>query len=193
MKEVKIISLSGNIGAGKNYIADIAVNQFGYKALMLAGLVKSIVCQVEGVSLEELENRETKEKYRPLIIKYAEKMKEIDPFCFCKYVYHQILSSLPDKTKIIVVDLRFPFESIYFRKLGRCSKCKCEIEHIGIPGYDITFKSLYIESDLADKSSKDDSESHYQYFKDTNDGVIFNGTEERYDKDRLLNQLVRFL
>ena len=182
MKEVRIISLSGNIGAGKSYIANIAVNQFGYKQFLLAGVVKSIVCQLEGIRLEELENRETKEKYRPLIIEYAEKMKEVDPLCFCKCVYNQILSSLSDKTKLIIVDLRYPFECSYFE-----TKCKTESK------YQLSYKSLYIESDLANKSSTHSSESWNKYLKANADGIIFNGTEERYSRNRLINQLARFL
>lgn len=198
MKEVKIISLSGNIGAGKSYIANIAVNRFGYKFLMLAAIPKEIVCRVNGINLKYLEDRKNKEKYRQEIINYAEKLKEVNSHIFCKDVYQRILKDLGSTNptyKYLVSDARYPFEALYFRKLGRCSKCKCEVEHIGIPGYDITFKSLYIESDLADKSSKDDSESHYQYFKDTNDGVIFNGTEQRYSRDNLdlINQLVKFI
>lgn len=198
MKEVRIISLSGNIGAGKSTIARLATKQFGYKQFMLAAIPKEIVCRVKGITLEYLEDRKNKEKYRQEIIDYAEKLKEVNSYIFCKDVYQRILKDLGSTNptyKYLVVDMRFPFEALYFRKLGRCSKCKCEIEHMGIPGYDITFKSLYIESDLADKSSKADSESHYQYFKDTNDGVIFNGTEQRYSRDNLdlINQLVKFV
>ena len=198
MKEVKIISLSGNIGAGKDTIAKLATKQFGYRQFMLAAIPKEIVCRVNGIAEEYLENRKNKEKYRQEIINYAEKLKEVNSYIFCNDVYQRIVKDLssPHPTyNYLVSDIRYPFETLYFRKLGRCSRCKCEIEHIGIPGYDIIFKSLYIESDLADKSSKDDSESHYQYFKDTNDGVIFNGTEQRYSRNNLdlINQLVKFI
>lgn len=193
MKEVKIISLSGFIGSGKDFIAQIAEQQFGYKHLKLAGLIKNIYCQINGVTLEQLEQRKYKEIARPELIAYGEKMKEVDLRCHCKYVYNQILLSLPEKTKIIVSDLRFPYEALYFRKLSRCAKTNCEIEHKGIPGYQVEYKSLYIESDLATNTSTDNSEAHYDYFNKTNDGIIFNGTEERYDRDRLMNQLIKFL
>lgn len=198
MKEVKIISLSGNIGAGKDTIAKLATKQFGYKQFMLAAIPKEIVCRVNGVTLEYLEDRKNKEKYRQEIIDYAEKLKEVNSYIFCNDVHQLILKDL-DSTNptynYLVSDMRYPFEALYFRKLARCAKTQCEISHIGIPGYQVTYKSLYIESDLADKSSKDDSESHYQYFKDTNDGVIFNGTEQRYSRDNLdlINQLVKFI
>jgi phosphomevalonate kinase len=195
MKEVNIISLSGFIGSGKDFIAQIVEKQFGYKHLKLAGLIKNVYCQINGATLEQLEERKYKEAVRPELIAYGEKMKEVDLRCHCKYVLNQILLNLPEKTNFIISDMRWPFESLYFRKLARCAKTQCEIEHTGIPGYQVTYKSLYIESNLADKSSKSDSESHYQYFKANADGVIFNGTEQKYSRDNqdLINQLVKFI
>jgi hypothetical protein len=198
MKEVKIISLSGYIESGKNYIADLAEKQFGYKQFMLAAIPKEIVCRTHGITLKELEDRKNKEKYRKEIIDYAEKLKEVNLHIFCNDVHQLILKDLASPNpayKYLVVDVRFPFEALYFRKLARCTKTQCEITHIEIPGYQVTYKSLYIESDLANKSSKADSESHYNYLKKTRDGVILNGTEQRYDrKDTdLINQLVKFV
>jgi len=193
MKEVKIITLSGRIKSGKDFIAKIFEEQFGYKHLKLAGLIKLNYCLIHGITLEELEQRKYKEEARPYLIALGEKMKEIDLYIHCNYVYNQILLNLPEKTKILISDARYPYEALYFRKLARCAKTQCEVEHKGIPGYEVTYKSLYIESDLADKTSKADSESYYEYFKSSNDGIIFNGIEERYDKDRLVNQLIRFL
>ena len=198
MKEMKIISLSGNIGAGKNYIADLAEKQFGYKQFMLAAIPKEIVCRTHGITLKELEDRKNKEKYRQEIINYAEKLKEVNIHIFCNDVHQQILKDLACSNptyKYLVVDMRYPFEALYFRKLARCAKTQCEITHIGIPGYQVNYKSLYIESDLANKTSKADSESHYQYFRDTNNGVIFNGITQRYSGDNsdLINQLVKFV
>lgn len=202
MKEVKIISLSGFIGSGKDTIAKLASKQFGYKQFMLAAIPKEIVCRVHGITLEELEDRKNKEKYRQEIINYAEKLKEVKPFIFCDDVYHLILKDLASSSptyRYLISDMRFPFEASYFRKLARCGKNNCcELTYVGIPGYRVEYQSLYIESDLADTSSKDKSESHYQYFKEKNDGIIFNGERERYDrKDKtntsLMNQLIKFL
>ena len=199
MKEVKIISLSGNIKAGKSTIAKLATKQFGYKQFMLAAIPKEIVCRVNGITLEYLEDRKNKEKYRQEIIDYAEKLKEVNIFIFCEDVYHLILEDLASNNptyKYLVVDMRFPFEFSYFKKIARCGKSACcEATYVGIPGYEVSYKSLYIESDLANKSSKSDSESHYDYFKRNKDGVIFNGTEQRYSRDNLdlINQLVKFI
>jgi len=202
MKEVKIIGISGYIGSGKDEVAKLAVKQFGYKHFMLSGLAKSVLSQVHGISLEQLEDRKYKEQYRPLVIQYAEKLKEVDLYVHCKYVYELIKTDLDNcgSEKYVVSGLRFPYESSFFRTISRCSKTKCEVSHRELPGYDVTFKSIYIESDLADKSSKDPSESYYEsYFSKNNDGIIFNGTQERYEsrKDkvnfRLVNQLIKFL
>ena len=117
--ELKIISLSGYIGSGKDFIANLVAKQFGYKPLMLAGLTKSVISQVYGVSLEELEDRDKKEKWRPLVIQYAEKMKEVDLYVHCKYVYGLIKKDLESSSPTycyLVSDMRYPFESLYFRK-----------------------------------------------------------------------------
>lgn len=195
MKKVKIISLSAPIGSGKDFIARIAEEQFGYKHLKLAGLIKLNYCLIHGITLEELEQKKYKEAARPELIDIDEKLREINLYYSCNYVHNLILKDLDNvgAEKYIISDLRFPFQALYFRKLARCAKTQCEVEHKGIPGYEVIYKSLYIESDLADKSSKADSESYYEYFKSSNNGIIFNGTEERYDKDRLINQLIKFL
>lgn len=188
MKEVRLMILSGHIGAGKDTIAKLAEKQFGYKQFMLAAIPKEIVCRVHGITLEYLEDRKNKEKYRQEIINYAEKLKEVNPHIFCDDVHQRILKDLGSTNpthKYLISDARFPFEAEYFRELA----------HIGIPGYQFTYKLLYIESNLADKSSKADSESYYQYFKDNADGILFNGTEQRYSRDNadLINQLVKFI
>lgn len=188
MKKVKIISLSGSIGSGKDTIARLATKQFGYKQFMLAAIPKEIVCRVNGITLEYLEDRKNKEKYRQEIIDYAEKLKEVNLHIFCNDVHQRILKDLGSTNftcNYLVSDMRYLFEAEYFRELTR----------IEIPGYRFTYKSLYIESDLADKTSKADSESHYQYFKDNADGILFNGTVQRYSRDNLdlINQLVKFI
>lgn len=196
MQEVKIIALSGYIRAGKDYIAKLAEKQFGYKHLKLAGLVKLNYCLIKGISMEQLEERKYKEIARPYLIALSEKMKEVDTFVHCDYVYNQILSGLPEKTKIIISDLRFPYESIYFGKFDRCSKHTCDIDAKSIFGAEVKYQSIYVESDLADKSSKAESESYYEsYLKPNSNGVIFNGTNERYDRDgsTLVNQLVKYI
>lgn len=193
MKEVKIISLSGYIGSGKDFIANTAKKQFSYKHLKLAGLIKSIYCQINGITLEQLEKRKYKEIARPELIAYGEKMKEVDLKCHCKYVFNQILLGLPEQTKIIISDARYPYEALFFRKLARCAKTNCEVEHKGIPGYQVEYKSLYVDSDVATNISTDNSESHYDYFKKNNDGIITNGKAEREDNSKLVSQLVKFL
>lgn len=200
MNDITIITLSGHIGSGKDEVAKLLVNQFGYKSYMLAGLAKSVISQVYGLSLEDLEDREKKEQYRELVIEFAEKMKEIDLFVHCKYVYQLIKKELSLKGcgNFVISDVRYPYEFNYFSKMDRCSKYYCEIEYEGLKGYQVTHKSLYIESDLADKSSKKESESYQKHLKSISDGVILNGTEQRYNrKDKvntlLLNQLIKFL
>jgi len=197
IEKVKIISLSGHIQSGKSEIAKIMSKQFGYTSCSLAGLTKSIVSQVYGVSLEELEDRKYKEKWRPLIIQYAEKIKEVDLYAHCKYVLGFIKKSLETTSsrRYLISDLRYPYEFLYFKKLDRCSQHSCETEYEGLKNYQVEYKSLFIDSDLADKSSLALSESYYEsYLKPNSDGLILNGVEQRYSRGNdLINQLVKFV
>jgi hypothetical protein len=82
--------------------------------------------------------------------------------------------------------VRYPYEYLFFRERFRLIKTP------------IDFKILKVESDLIDKTkaSKEDSESYIDtYFSQYNDGVIFNGEEQRYDRDNLdlIGQLVKFV
>lgn len=199
MEQVEIIALSGYIGSGKDHIAKLMEEQFGYKHLKLAGLVKLNYCLIHGITLEKLEGRRYKEKARPHLIALSEKMKEIDTFIHCHYVYHQILSDLKkgSKTgKYVISDLRFPYEDSYFRKFDRCSNNVCDVNFRDVFGMPVRFQSIYVESNLADKSSKVASESYYESFlKPNRNGLIINGIEQRYDRHNrsLINQLIKYV
>jgi len=196
MKEIKILALSGFIGSGKDHIAKILEERFGYLHLKLAGLIKLNYCLIHGITLEQLEERERKEVARPYLIELGEKMKEVDIYTHCKYVYNQILFNLPEKTKIVVSDCRYPYESLYFKKLERCSQCLCEVDYQGFKDYTVNYKSLYVQSNLANNSSNSDSESHYEsYLKPSSDGIIINNQSQRYDRENesLVNQLIKFI
>lgn len=194
---IKIISLSGHIGSGKDEVAK-RFNEYGaYRNLKLAELPKRIVCEKEGITLKELEsNRELKEKLRPQIIQVAEKIKELDLFYFCKVVHRQIEKLVENNgsTKFLISDLRWPFEANYFRQISRCTKTRCGLEYHGVCGREVEFKSLFIDSDLAHTSSKEESESYIEsYFRTNNDGVITNGKVEREDESKLIEQIVKYI
>ena len=128
-------------------------------------------------------------------------MKEVDLYVHCKYAYQQIVRSVNQGySRFVISDMRWPYEALYFRKVARCTKTSCEVEYKGIPGYQVEYKSLYVESDLITNTSMDNSESHYDYFKKNNDGVVTNGKDERSetkvereDSVKLVNQIVKFL
>lgn len=180
MKEVKIIGLSGDRSSGKDTIADLLVENWGYHKLELAKLSKEILCRKVGMKLESLTNRETKEFYRQQIIDIAEKLKELDTYFHCKVVHNEILELINvDKTNICVSGIRYPYEAYFFRRY-----------------YTAGFQSLYIESDLAQPHPEIESESYiHSYFKKNNDGIIINNRSERYDRDKedLVNQLIKFV
>jgi dephospho-CoA kinase len=187
---MKVIGLVGHIESGKNHIASLLEKQFGYKCLMMAGLAKSVVSQTEGVSLEQLEDRKYKEEYRPKVKATAEAFKKaLGETVHCKYIdnlIHQLCFTERRYSKIVISDVRYPYEYLFFRERFRLIKTP------------IDFKILKVESDLIDKTkaSKEDSESYIDtYFSQYNDGVIFNGEEQRYDRDNLdlIGQLVKFV
>lgn len=180
MKTIKIIALSGDRESGKDTIADILVDNWGYQKLELAKLAKEILCKKVGIKIEELKDRETKELYRPEIIEIAEKLKEIDINFHCKVIINQILDLVMSRhTKFVVSDFRFPSEVQFFRTY-----------------WDVDFKSLYISSDLGKPHPEIKSESYiHSYFEKNNDGIIINNQRERYDRDNkdLISQLVKFV
>lgn len=179
MKTINIIGLSGDRESGKDTIADLLVDNWGFKKLELAGLAKEILCRKLGLKIEQLRDRKTKELYRPDIIAIAEKLKELDLLLHC----HTIASEMWELrelgfTRFVVADVRFPYESLFFRGL-------CE-----------NFKSLYIQSDLSVPHPEIESESYvHSYFKKNNDGVVINNRKEIYDRKNvgLISQLVKFV
>jgi Phosphomevalonate kinase. len=178
-KPITILTLSGDRESGKDTIADLLVDNWGFKKLELAGLAKEIVCRKLGLKIEQLKDRKTKELYRPEIIAVAEKLKELDLLFHC----HTVTSEMWELrelgfTRFVVADARFPYEALYFRGL-----CK-------------NFKSLYIQSDLGKPHPEVYVESYiHSYFEKKNGGVIINNRKERYDRNNqdLINQLVKFV
>lgn len=179
-KRIQIIGLTGDRESGKDTIADLLVENWGYEKLELAGLAKEILCRKTGLKIEELEDRKTKEFFRPEIIDIAEKLKEIDINFHCKVVRTQMLELIElGKTNYVLVGVRFPYEATFFRQCA-----------------DVRFQSIYIESDLSKPHPEIYTESYvHSYFKKNNDGVIINNRKEIYDRKNvsLINQLVKFI
>lgn len=179
-KRIQVIGLSGDRESGKDTIADLLVENWGYKKLELAGLAKEILCRKVGITIEELKDRKTKEFFRPEIIEIAEKLKEIDINFHCKAVRTEMLELIDlGKTNFVIVGVRFPYEATFFRQCA-----------------DVRFQSIYIESDLSEPHLEIESESYvHSYFKKNNDGVIINNRKEIYGrkKEDLVGQLVKFV
>lgn len=57
-----IIGLCGAAGAGKNTVADILVEDYGFTAVSFAEPIYRAVSEITGMSVEELQDREIKEK-----------------------------------------------------------------------------------------------------------------------------------
>lgn len=180
MKKMQVIGLTGNRKSGKDTIADLLVENWGYQKLELADLAKDILCKKVGIKKEELKVRRTKEFYRQQIIDIAEKLKELDVNFHCKVIRNQMLDLIEvGRTNFVLVGVRFPYEATFFRQYEN-----------------VRFQSIYIESDLSKPHPEIYSESYvHSYFKKNNDGVIINNRKEVYDRNNesLINQLVKFV
>ena len=180
MKKIQVIGLTGDRGSGKDTVADLLVENWGYEKLELARLAKEILCRKYGLKIEELKDRKTKEFFRPEIIDIAEKLKELDINFHCKVVRTEMLELVElGKTNFCVVGVRFPYEATFFRQCA-----------------DVRFQSIYIESDLSEPHPNIYTESYVRsYFKKNNDGIIINNRREVYDRknESLINQLVKFV
>lgn len=179
-KRIQVIGLTGDRESGKDTIANLLVEKWGYEKLELAGLAKEILCRKYGLKIEELKDRKTKEFWRPEIIKIAEKLKELDINFHCKAVRTEMLELIElGRTNFVIVGVRFPYEATFFRQ------CR-----------DVRFQSIYIESDLSKPHPQVYTESYvHSYFKKNNDGVIINNRREVYDRknESLIGQLVKFV
>lgn len=179
-KRIQVIGLTGDRNSGKDTIADLLVEKWGYKKLELAGLAKEILCKKYGLKIKELEDRKTKEFWRPEIIKIAEKLKELDVNFHCKVVQTEMLELVElGRANYVLVGVRFPYEATFFRQCA-----------------DVRFQSIYIESDLSEPHPEIYTESYvHSYFKKNNDGVIINNRKEIYDRknESLISQLVKFV
>ena len=76
---MSIIAICGFQGSGKDTLADILVNNYGYTRVSFAGAVKDVAAVIFSWDREMLEGR-TKES--------REKREEIDEWCWQTFSYH---------------------------------------------------------------------------------------------------------
>jgi cytidylate kinase len=98
------IAICGPICSGKTYLSNYLSKAYTLQKFSFGNKVKSIARDLFKMNYKD----------RPLIQHIADKMKEIDPDIWAKYVVNQI----KDIDNIIIDDLRFPNEAKYLQTLG---------------------------------------------------------------------------
>ena len=98
------IAITGNICSGKSYLSRILMKKYNLELYSFAEKIKKISTDLFKVQ----------HKDRILIQTIADKMKEIDPDIWIKY----LLTEINDKENIIIDDLRFENEVKYLKEHG---------------------------------------------------------------------------
>ena len=97
------IAIIGKMGSGKSYIAKYLEDKHNFKIMSFGYPVKKYAAKIFNLQY----------KNRSIIQDFAQKVKEIDPDIWIKY----LIRNLPDGN-IVIDDLRFPNEYDYLKKKG---------------------------------------------------------------------------
>ena len=116
MEEIKGISLINYMaGTGKDTVADIIVNEFGYKKYALADGIYEIARKYYGMT----------KKDRELIIHIGESLRKKDPMLWINYTMQRIKKD--GCKKVIISDIRKPLEKAFFEEIGfHSAMVKCD-------------------------------------------------------------------
>ena len=133
---MSLVAICGFQGAGKDTLADILVDKYGYTRLSFAGAVKDIAAVVFGWDREMLEGRTPESrKQREIVDEWWAKRLSI-PHLTPRWVlqnfgtdlfrnhFHQdiwiacIEKKISRYEKVVITDCRFPNECTMIRKMG---------------------------------------------------------------------------
>lgn len=111
----RLLSISGKAGSGKDTVADIirSLTDFHYKKRSFAFKLKYTYRLLTGVPVDDLNNRDTKELYRPDLCAMADKLREWNKNVFINALWADF-SSL---SAWIITDVRYANE--FFSVKGR--------------------------------------------------------------------------
>ena len=98
------IAICGPICSGKTYLSDYLSKQYNLEKYSFGDKVKDIAIDIFTMHYKD----------RPLLQSISDKMKEIDPDIWAKYVVRKI----KHLDNIIIDDLRFVNEAKYLQELG---------------------------------------------------------------------------
>jgi dephospho-CoA kinase len=125
------IAITGNICSGKSYLSRILMKKYNLELYSFAEKIKKISTDLFKVQ----------HKDRILIQTIADKMKEIDPDIWIKY----LLTEINDKENIIIDDLRFENEVKYLKEHGFVIIRLNVPDNIRIERIKSTYPNNYIE------------------------------------------------
>ena len=125
-----IVLVSGKRCSGKDFICDIAVNNFqangiSSKKISHSSFVKQLYCEKTGVNLQRLlSDRSFKEKHRNKMIEMAQKLQQKDPHVLSHYIRKDIKNYNYNYNNdnhgllqlVLISDFRRKFEQTFFEK-----------------------------------------------------------------------------
>lgn len=140
----KIIGLYGNRGVGKDTLYHtiakewdkVKSNRIFYRRAFADKLkegLNPIAQEMFGKNVDKL-NPKQKEIFRPILIAYGCAWREIDPLHWVKIVDESMKHLIFDNlAKVIITDVRFPNEAIYFKKKYKDSFYLIGLDRKGAP------------------------------------------------------------
>jgi hypothetical protein len=182
---MKIILLCGWAGAGKDATASILVKNYNYKRYAFADQLKDICSEVYGFPRELADSQEGKKTLWPcgyekktirdllLLVGKVERER----FGHDIYVRGIIekLKKLPDDSKIVISDLRYPYELAQMKMFGRNYQ------------YDVEVWRIH-RKDQVDTTVKDESEHYMEGFR--YDRIVTNSGTSMEDLEQEVHTLV---
>ena len=115
MQDKKIILIAGSARAGKDTVADIIVSKVDKVTILhYADLMKEILAETLGMSLEELEDRKNSGLYahRKYLQRFGMKMREVFGEDIWVNKLKQIIQHIPSDHLIVIPDFRLPNEAL---------------------------------------------------------------------------------
>jgi len=121
MKE--ILLLSGYARSGKDSVANLLEEEYGYRRFAFADALKDMVAATTGISVTLFHSvqKDTPigtlgfegKTYRDLLIEIADQKRAIDPDVFSRVVATQIIAS--DAARVVISDWRYKREESFLR------------------------------------------------------------------------------
>jgi hypothetical protein len=120
-----VILLTGEPNSGKDTVASILHDEFGFVRVAMGDILKEDVSKKTGIPLHYFHDRSIKDSligfqtktYRSLLIDHAQEVRTIDNDIYVRQVMNKIQTS--KEQRFVVSDWRYQSEELYLRK--RCT------------------------------------------------------------------------